>query len=94
METRQHERSKSFRKVMKRAPGGRSVTHAKRRKKKESCRCEICSTPIKISNKKSKALANVCGACTSKLALIKARVAEGAPASSVELRYLPYLKKI
>ena len=94
METRQHERSKSFRKVMKRTPGGKTVTYAKRRKKKESCKCEICSAPIKISNRKSKALANVCGACTSRLAIIKARVAEGAPTNSVELRYLPYLKKI
>jgi DNA-directed RNA polymerase subunit RPC12/RpoP len=79
---------------MKRTPGGVVVTHAKRRKKKEKNRCEICSAPIKISTKKSKALANVCNACTSRISFIKAKVMGGAPLEGVELRYKNYIKKL
>jgi len=94
MKTKQHERSKSFRKVMKRSPGGNLTLYAKRRKKKEKNRCEICSTPIKVFSKKTKALPKVCNACVSRISLLKARVAEGASLTTVDLRYIPYLKRI
>jgi len=94
VETRQYERSKSFRKVMKRTPGGKLATHAKRRKKKPKNRCEICSTPIKITTKKSKVLANVCHSCTSRLSFLKAKVMSGTPLEKIELRYKNYIKKL
>ncbi|MEM2974637.1 MAG: hypothetical protein QW112_03385 [Candidatus Micrarchaeia archaeon] len=92
METRQYERSKSFRKLMKRTPGGKLVTHAKRREKKEKNKCEICSTTIKVSDKKKKAFANLCNRCTSKVSVLKARIAEGIPIENVDLRYIKYVK--
>lgn len=94
METKQYERSKSFRKVMKRTPGGKLTTYAERRKKKGKTVCEICGTKIKIYDKKSKTLANVCNKCMSRIAVLKAKAIEGAPAESIDLRYAKYVKKI
>ena len=93
-ETRQFERSNSFKKSMKRTPGGRLTTYAERRKSKPKSKCEICGVKIKISSKKNKALANVCNKCTTRISFLKAKVIEGMPVESAELKYKNYIKKL
>jgi len=93
--SRQYQKSSSFRKVVKRTPGGTLKTRAKRRKKKEKSRCEICSAPIKVGGIDRRAMyGKVCGTCMSRLVVLKTKIMEGTPIESVDLRYREYLKRI
>ncbi|MEM4554723.1 MAG: hypothetical protein QXT25_02635 [Candidatus Anstonellaceae archaeon] len=98
-------RSRSVRKIFRRAPKKGVVIHYKRRKKGKKHHCAICSRvlqavcsdpslPPSSRAPNRKFGGQLCSACSSRVLVLRNRLKEGAiKLEEIEVRLLPYVKQ-